>query len=74
MAKGVNAMSGNRRQDVDKIMEAMSRTQENISRAEGSEHTQKMSLRERQRLELKNERREQSLEGYRRALDREWNR
>lgn len=67
-------MSGNRRQDVDKIMEAMSRTQENINRSEDSEHTQKMSQRERQRLELKNERREQSLEGYRRALDREWNR
>jgi small acid-soluble spore protein (thioredoxin-like protein) len=67
-------MSGNRRQDVDKIMEAMSRTQDNINRSEGSGHTQKMSLRDKQRLELKNERREQSLEGYRRALDREWNR
>ncbi len=57
----------------DQIREAIAETQENIIQALESEHTEKMSRGERDKLDLKNERREQTLEGYRRALQRETN-
>jgi small acid-soluble spore protein (thioredoxin-like protein) len=64
------AKPDDRSDNVEKLQEAVQNTQRNLHEAEDylDEHAEEISSEERQQIEAKNERREESIEGFREEI------